>query len=42
VSATIGATISTSIRSRELGSTGHADPLTFLDPRQPRLHYAAD
>jgi hypothetical protein len=24
------------------GSAGHADPLTFLDPRQPRLHYAAD
>ena len=24
------------------GSTGHADPLSFLDPRLPRLHYAAD
>ena len=24
------------------GSSGHADPLTFLDPRLPRLHYAAD
>ena len=23
-------------------STGHADPLAFLDPRLPRLHYAAD
>jgi hypothetical protein len=24
------------------GSTGHADPFAFLDPRMPRLHYAAD
>ena len=24
------------------GSTGQPDPLTFLDPRLPRLHYAAD
>ena len=23
-------------------STGHGDPLSFLDPRLPRLHYAAD
>jgi hypothetical protein len=24
------------------GSTGQADPFGFLDPRMPRLHYAAD
>jgi hypothetical protein len=24
------------------GSSGPADPFSFLDPRMPRLHYAAD
>jgi hypothetical protein len=28
--------------AEEWGSTGQADPLAFLDPRSPRLHYAAD
>ena len=24
------------------GASGQTDPLAFLDPRAPRLHYAAD